>query len=390
MRALALSAFALVTWSASAHAQNTWVDNRTTPTLDEIVAVDKTGEPNWLYGFEDLVGDGETFAQQEQSIDIRTAYAAADNSRFWARVYVSDPSNAGGNVTVYVFIDTDKSPSTGGGADADEIDSRFTTDPGNGGYEHVLQIGGNGSISVWDWEQAMTAFVEMPPMADQALAEIDQDVDPIEINSIEHGYLQGSVELALVGLTAQCNADLFFRSIQQGGTATGDLDVGVIGPCVPLDDNGDDVPDIAVPPDGCISDDQCPGGGVCVNGHCFVPEQCLQDSDCDADERCQDGVCVPIGGASCDNNYDCDDLVCRDDTCQPCTPGSDECGNGRVCNGDGRCIGGVTLEPGQEAQGGSFTCAIAPTTRPLAALVAFATALAALLRRRTQRRQSRS
>jgi hypothetical protein len=84
MRALALSAFALMTWSASAHAQNTWVDNRTTPTLDEIVAVDKTGEPNWLYGFEDLVGDGETFAQQEQSIDIRTAYAAADNSRFWA------------------------------------------------------------------------------------------------------------------------------------------------------------------------------------------------------------------------------------------------------------------------------------------------------------------
>jgi hypothetical protein len=390
MRTLAVCSVALSSFVASSSAwAQTWVDGRSTPGLEEIVAVDKTGEPNWLYGFEDLAGDGMTFQQQEQSIDIRTAYASTDADRFWARIYVADANQAGGNVTVFVFIDSDKTTTTGGSAAATEIDPRFDSDPSNGGYEHALEIGGNGSIAVWDWQMPMSTFMRMVPPDTQATAENGQDADPIEINGDLHGYLQGSVDHALVGLTAACNADLFFRSIQQGGTGTGDLDVGTVGPCVPADANDDGVPDVVVPPSGCTSDAQCPGGGVCVNGECIVPQPCADDGDCDPDERCSaDVICVPVGGGACDSNFDCGDLVCRDDVCQPCTPGSDECGAGRVCASDGRCVGGVTLLPGQEAQGGAFTCATGARTRPLAAFAALALGAAALLYRRRRRPRS--
>jgi hypothetical protein len=348
------------------------------------VAVDRTGEPNWLYGAEDIAGDGATFMQQEQSVDIRTAYASTDADRFWARVYVSDPNQAGGNVIVFVFVDSDRLTSTGGSAAAMEIDPQFDTDPSPGGYDHVLEIGGNGEIAVWDWQ--MTQFVRAVPPANQATAEIGQDVDPIQLNSDVHGYLQGSVVHALLDLTSACNANLFFRSVQTGGMTVSDLDVGAVGPCAPADADGDGVPDVAVPPAGCTSDDQCPGGGICVNGECMVPEPCVDAGDCGPDETCTNGVCTPLPGGPCDNDADCGDLVCRDGTCQPCTPGSDECGSGRECGADGRCVGGVTLAPGQEAQGGSFACAFGTRARPLAVLAAIAFAAAALLRRRRQPR----
>src|SRR4051794_40659224 len=80
--------------SSAIAAAATWVNNRTTPRLAEIVAVDAAGEPGWPYGAEDVAGDGAaTFSPAEQTIDIRTAYAATDSARFWARVYFSDMSN---------------------------------------------------------------------------------------------------------------------------------------------------------------------------------------------------------------------------------------------------------------------------------------------------------
>lgn len=66
----------MLTTASSARAQ-TWAEARTTPVLGEIVAIDATGEAGWLYGFEDLAGDGETFKQQEKSIDIAVRRGAS-------------------------------------------------------------------------------------------------------------------------------------------------------------------------------------------------------------------------------------------------------------------------------------------------------------------------
>ena len=359
---------AMVGWSATAHAQ-TWTGSRSTPTLNEIVAIDATGESPWPYGSEDVAGDGATFMQQEQSIDIRTAYATADNALFWSRVYVSDENAAGGNVTVFVFIDNDRNNSTGGGADATEVNSLFTTDPTNGGFEYVIEVGGNAMLqNIWEWTENMSEFQPINLMPMDGTAEADRDRDPIDIGLSSHGYIQASVDLDVLGLTSACNADLFFRSVIDAGQGEGDLDIGLLAPCVPTDADNDDVPDILDPPGGCTTDDECPGGGVCVDGDCYIPGQCFDDTDCDSDETCNaDGICVPVGGGMCSDDPDCDDLICDNGTCGPCS--GDECGPGRICAPDGRCIdgtaggggaggGGLDLQPGDNVQGGAFTCAV--------------------------------
>jgi len=91
----------------------TWIAGRTTPNVKELVTVDETGEDLWLYGSEDIAGDGETFNPPEPNLDIRTAYATSDASRFWARTYVSDANAPGANVLVFVFIDADNNATTG-------------------------------------------------------------------------------------------------------------------------------------------------------------------------------------------------------------------------------------------------------------------------------------
>src|SRR5512139_3172193 len=90
----------------------TWIAGSTTPTVSELVTVDATGETLWLYGGEDIAGDGSTFNPPEPSLDIRTAYAASDTTRFWARTYVSDPNAPGANVLVFVFVDADQNATT--------------------------------------------------------------------------------------------------------------------------------------------------------------------------------------------------------------------------------------------------------------------------------------
>lgn len=349
----------------------TWAEGRTTPSLAEIVAIDATGEDFWLYGFEDLEGDGQEFKQQEQSIDIRTAYAAADSARFWARVYVSDPNGAGGNISVYIFVDNDQDAATGGPAEATEIDPILVGDPTNGGFEFVVGVRGNASISgIWEWRAPQSDYSELPNLQPaQADAEAGEDTDPILINGAEHGYLQAMVDLDVLGLTSACDADLFFRSVNESAMGTGDLDVGEIGSCVPADGNNDGVPDVIEPGQGCSTDDECVGGGVCVDGDCILPQPCLLDADCDAGEICNDdGHCVPEGGDACEDDSTCDGLVCTSGTCQACSIGNDTCGPGRRCAPDGRCVtgdgpgqggaggGSLGLQPGDEVQGGACTC----------------------------------
>lgn len=388
-------------------AAQTWVGMRTTPRLNEAVAIDKTGEQYWIYGAEDVAGDGLNFEQPEQAIDVRTAYAATDAQRFWARVYVSDPNAASAQVTVYVFIDADRNMATGGTAAAAEIDARFTTDTSPGGYEHVIGVRGNGTIAqIWTWDQAQTAYVGVTPMPNQATAETGQDIDPILINSARNGYLQAMVDISLVGLSSTCDANLYFRSVSDDAAlGEGDLDVGEAAACQPPDANGDDVPDVVVPPGGCTVNDECPGDGICKDGDCVIGVPCVDDSDCSTDRLCStDGFCVPRPSGDCSTNADCGDLVCTSGQCGACSLGGSECGPGRVCAPTGQCYadtdggggtggsggGGVGLAPGEEIRGGACACRIGAASvdehgRALATLAAGGLALALRRRRRAPR-----
>jgi hypothetical protein len=339
-------ALALGTWLVAAPAlAQTWVSPRTTPSLLELFAIDATGEDGWLYGAEDVAGDGlENFKQQEKNIDIRTAYAAADATDFWVRTYVSDTAGPGGNVTIYVFIDSDNNASTGGSAAATTINALFTTDTSPGGYEYVVALKGNGSVvGLWKWDGAAFAVESFTPT--QIVPEVGTDLDPIKVNDNVHGYIQGKIALSLVGLTAQCNANLYVRSaIDTGGLGNGDLEVGQIGACSPAgnDQNANGIPDpLEETKKDCSSDDQCAGDGICQNGKCIFPMPCIDDPDCTLPGYVctTDGRCVPGGGGSCSTNADCqNDLVCVGGNCVACTPGGAQCGTGKECGPNGRCV----------------------------------------------------
>jgi hypothetical protein len=100
MLSAALAMMVLATTTASAQ---TWAAG-TTPRLRQLIAIDRTGEAGWLYGAEDLAGDGVTFDPQEQSVDLRTVYAATGAERFWIRAYVSSKGRPADTVSLYVFI----------------------------------------------------------------------------------------------------------------------------------------------------------------------------------------------------------------------------------------------------------------------------------------------
>ena len=358
----------LAVWvMADQAAAQTWANATTTPELSELITVDATGETNWLYGSEDVAGDGiDNFRQPEQSIDIRSAYAATDTARFWARVYVSDSATPGGNVTAYVFIDADNDAGTGGSAASPEIDARFTTDSTAGGYEYVLGVQGNGSIAgVWEWNDAQSQYdsVAVPPL--DAGAEVGTDVDPILVGEAEHGYLQAAVDLDVVGLTSACDANLFVRSVNSTGMlGDGDLEVGMRVSCVARDTNGNGIPEVAEPTARCQSDAEWPASGICLDGQCVSPTLCQDDQDCDSSEICDDGQCVVRGGGMCTTNADCGRLVCSGGQCAACT-GDAMCADGQRCAPSGECIsdaGGNSAEQGYDVgsdevvQGGACTC----------------------------------
>ena len=375
--------------STSAFGQS-WPGGRSTPSLLELFAVDETGETGWLYGGEDLAGDGSIFQQQEQSIDIRTAYASTDAQRLWVRTYVSDTAVPGGNVVVYVFIDSDQNASTGGSAAAANIDPKFTDDPSPGGYEYVVGVRGNESIvGVWEWDGSQFATVNTSPA--ETAAEVDTDLDPIRIGANDHGYLQAMVDLGVVGLTQQCNANLYVRSVNDtAALGDGDLEVGQVGGCVPADANNNGIPDPVEPSGQCTSDDQCPGDGVCVNGNCVYAAPCIDASDCDADETCTaDGRCVPQPSGSCTDSAECGDLVCTSGQCSACSSDA-ECGSGRRCAPTGRCVSetggtggtsGIEPLPNQEVQGGACTCSLPGRPAPAYWLSLLLLPLAIVVRR---------
>jgi len=365
-----------------AHAA-TWSNGSSTPAIGQIFAIDATGEVGWPYGQEDVAGDGlAMFAPGEQGMDLRSGYASTDASSFWVRVYVSDPTAVAATVTVYLFVDADQNPATGGSAAATTVDPAFTMDPSAGGYEYVIGVHGNGTLAgIWGYQA--TQYVAVNTNPSNSRAEAGTDTDPLLLDGAAHGYVQATVDLALVGLTQACSANLFVRSVNNGG---GDLEAGQTAPCVPADGNGDGVPDFVVPP-ACTTDAQCPAGGRCVNGACVLTPSCNTDMDCAATEQCTGGQCVTRPGGTCASDADCGQLVCAGGQCVACTPGGTQCGTGRACTNDGRCMDNVVLAPGERVQGGAFHCSLARPAedRPaLGGLILLACCAAGVGRRRSK------
>lgn len=364
MKRGALLGAAIVTLSSSALAAPTWT-NKTTPHLGQIFALDLTGEPNWLWGAEDVLGDGlATFTTAEQALDLRTAYASTNATQLWTRVYVSNAAAADTTFSVFVFVDADKNTATGGGTNATTLAPAFTSENSPGGYEYAFATKGDGTIAgVWQWQTTPTpGYVVVNVTPQQATGEVGTDVDPIRVGAASHGYVQTTIALSVVGLTQTCDANLYVRSARATGAS--DLDMKYWTTCVPAKTNG--VPTIVTTTvQQCTSDAQCPQNGVCNNGTCVIAQGCATNADCPANDTCTaDGRCVPTTGA--------------------CTPTS--CGAGLECAPNGTCVAGTPTTTGTgEVEGGALHCSIGPTPRSALGLAFFATFIAVLVARRSRK-----
>jgi len=281
----------------TAHAQ-TWAGTRTTPSLKELVAVDQTGEPSWLFGAEDVAGDGPgTFNDAEQAADVRSAYAATDAERLWLRVYVS-ADTAPEQLQAFVFVDVDHDATTGGPGSAPEVDAALDASSAPGGYEFVLGFDGEAFLGAWSWAQApgrFQALGNLDPL--EAVTETGADLDPLRLNGPRNGYVQTGLKFAPIELSVGCEANLLFRSTS--GTLR-DRDLGRVGPCRPGDANGNDVADVAETDAACDTDDQCPAGGSCVDDRCEDPGDAPTSTASEAFVL-EPGEAVQGGALTCDS-----------------------------------------------------------------------------------------
>lgn len=349
-----------------------WAPPRTTPILLDLSDLDETGEGNWLFGGEDVAGDGlDTFQPPERAIDFRSVYAVADEDDLWLRAYVVSETGLG-DLRLFVFVDADANVATGGSAAATSLDARFAADPTLGGYEFVIAVSSDESLEgVWQWSTTELDYeLVMDPTAE---VEVGTDADPIRIAGEVRGYVQLRVPLDAVGLDSSCSGRLFVRSLNEGPAmlGDGDLDVGRSARCRALTDPDRDPPDVLFPDEECTEDAQCPGEGLCLDGACRLPPLCREDAECAADETCSEGRCVfASSDTSCTDDEDCGDLVCdaESSVCSACSTDED-CGAGRRCASTGRCVGsgdpgapgtpgdaGLVPGDGERIQGGAFTC----------------------------------
>lgn len=371
-----------------------WVPPRTRPSLNEIVAVDATGEDLWAYGEENI----------DPEIDLRTAYVAVDPELFYVRLYMSTDDAVPTDVDTFVFIDADADEQTGGPADHATLVADLPADPTPGGYDYVIGIAGNGMITeIWEWTAAQDEYATLNLATVTSDAEAGTDLDPIGFIMSDHGYVQASVELGAIGLTQACSARFFFRTLDASGGS--DADGGGVVPCVSLDANSDGIPDVVVV-DSCDADEDCPAGGICLDGTCYLATPCVDDTNCQDDEECSpEGLCTVVPGGMCAEDTDCGELVCDGGQCVACDPDvPDRCGPGRRCAPDGRCVpdgsgmGGAGggdgdepgLGPGEKVQGGACSCAILGGDGPLRVGASLALAGAGLaLWWRRRRREAR-
>lgn len=352
----------------------TWTPPRTTPILLDLADLDATGEGNWLFGGEDVAGDGlGTFQPPERAIDFRSVYAVADDDDLWLRAYVVSETGVG-DLRLFVFVDADDDATTGGSAAATSLDERFADDPTAGGYDFVLAVRSDESLEgLWQW--STTELDYEPGMNPIGAVEVGTDTDPIRIGGAARGYLQLRVPLVDLGLDSSCRGRFFVRSLNEGPAmlGDGDLEVARDARCRALSASDRDPSAVLVPDEECTDDAQCPGRGLCIDGICRLPPLCREDADCAADETCSDdGRCVfASSDTSCTDDEDCGDLVCDTESslCSACSSDA-ECGAGRRCASTGRCVGsptdpggsddgGLELGDGERIQGGAFTCSSA-------------------------------
>jgi OmpA-OmpF porin, OOP family len=356
----------------------TWADDRSTPHIRDLVAIDGTGETDWLFGAEDVAGDGlGRFDAAERALDVRSAYVAHDGRRLWLRAYVSSAQAPDAGLRVYFFIDADDDRRTGNHAVAPEIDPAFTEDGSDGGYDVVVGMQGATVVgSVWQWESEDRRFAPVPLPPLNVATESGTDTDPLRVFADGHGYVQAALDAAPLAIAGSCNARLLVRS--SGADGTGDRDVGGSEPCVAADRDRNGVADLieGAESQSCERDEQCPGRGLCVASRCLYPSYCRDDSECNGDEQCDDrGICRATSGGSCGDGSSCSGgLVCAASQCSACSDDA-SCPDARRCAASGRCVDersksgssgsgdDLRLAPGEQVQGGAGTCALAPRTR---------------------------
>lgn len=362
-----------LTAAGSAEAQ-TWSAMRTTPALFHIIAVDRTGETLWPYGREDVAGDGlGTFQADEREADLRSIYADVENDHLLLRAYVSAESAPSMRTVAFFFIDADDRATTGGPAFQDAL-WRLAADPTPGGYERAVAVRGDGAlVGTYRWDADEEAWVETQEPAPRVRFEAGLDVDPLRFGADERGYFQVSLHHEISGLNASCAGNIFVRTHHEveDGRSFGDDTLELFACRAPTDPYGDPV---VLRPDRCDKDDDCPADGVCREGVCLFAYACTDHIHCRARERCQGNICVREVSGSCDEDADCDGLVCEGGACVACAEtGARACEGELVCSPNGSCLDPDDFTPGPgnggngggagedesyvgRTQGGAFRC----------------------------------
>jgi hypothetical protein len=367
MRAVALLTTALLTLAAfalvpSASAQ-TWSSPRGRPALWQIVAIDRTGEPGFPYGREDIAGDGlTTFDAGEAGTDLRSVYADGTAERLWLRSYVALEGGPPNTARFFFFIDSDARPDTGGPARGEVLEPALRKDPTDGGYERVVVVRGDATmLGVWEWSAPANAWLALAVAEDAVRVEFGRARDPLAIGAVERGYVQVSVAADVARLDASCVGHFFVRTWNAGmrPTAFGD-DVREEAACRPAADAlGDPV---VLRSYTCEADAQCPASGRCREGVCLFAYDCTANEDCRNGERCTANQCVRIVDRTCSSAAECDGLACEATQCVACSEsGTRACAAGLQCSPNGACVAANDFEPTGGAQidniqGGAFHC----------------------------------
>jgi MYXO-CTERM domain-containing protein len=327
-------------WQPAQAQAATWSDQKTTPSVRDLLTLDATGETNWPYGNEDVLGDtAGVFSEQEQGHDFRSLYVAVDPAKIWFRAYVSHPATVTSSLLVYVFADSDNNPMTGGSSQAPEIATGLASGTAVQGFETVveIQVATAKIHQVWRWNSMVNQYQTSVFTVSASAVEIGADLDPLQLGSPNHGYVQISVPLKLVGITESCQARFQLRTLHDNTPTTSDLDVGQPAACVNEDKNQDKIPDILIPISPCSETNPCPAGGVCTEGSCVLAIPCTKDSHCADDQQCtMEGKCVVRPTDTCKDNSTCGTLVCVSGKCSPCSQGT--CGGDLLCSPSGECI----------------------------------------------------
>jgi len=358
--ALVFSA-ALASYAESAQAQ-TWSSARSGPALWQISSLDRTGEPGWPYGAEDVARDGAAFEADEAGADVRSVYADADVERLWLRAYVAAPSAPAASLISFFFIDTDGRGDTGGAADGEVLEPSLSNDPSRGGYERAIGVRGDGqALGAWEWNAQQRAWLPLPSPPAALRAEAGRARDPLALGTVERGYVQVSVAHPITGLDASCGGTIFVRTrnVAAAPRAFGDDDRAVT--CrVPSDVYGDP---IIVRSFSCRVDAECPISGRCREGVCLFAYDCATGVDCPTGSRCSDNRCVRAVDQTCTTQTDCRGLLCESGACVACTEGGPRtCAAGLSCSPNGTCVDPGEFEPGAadtgpgKVQGGAFSC----------------------------------